>query len=97
MSVAWSFTSEENASTDVCLLTIASTVVIHSFLGRPTLGTYLEVAGMRAPGMSDEICTGLDVEALSTLPRRSNCLLVRMSEAFWCPALHETSAFDTQE
>jgi len=70
---------------------------IHSFRGRPTLRTNLEVAGCSEPGMKDISDNGLSGVERITLPRKTSCRSKSNMDAHFRLALSRTAAFEMRD
>ena len=73
------------------------TVDIHSFLGLPTLLTYLPAADCKVPGTNDTFFRMLSSGALIILPRCTSCRDTSFADALTNPARSNTSLFETLE
>ena len=74
-----------------------STVGIHSFRGRPTLRTNLDVAGCRVPGANEALRIGSPSGLLSIFPKRISWRFANFADVLWNSADSNTVALETRE
>ena len=71
------------------------TIVVHSFLGRPTRLPYFEVAGSKPPGINARLRNGSEGEDRATLPYNNICCCSNCLSRDLCPDSWSTIMFDT--